>query len=90
MGNTDRPRGLISAEAFAAAKRGMILVNSARGPVVDIDALYDAMKDGSVLAAGVDVLPEEPANSQPRLIAAWQKNENWIRHRLLLTPHSAF
>jgi phosphoglycerate dehydrogenase-like enzyme len=68
----------------------MILINTARGPVVDIDALYDAMKDGTVLAAGLDVLPEEPANSQRRLIAAWQKNEDWIRHRLLLTPHSAF
>ena len=34
----------------------MILINTARGPIVDIDALYDAMKDGSVLAAGFDVL----------------------------------
>ena len=68
----------------------MILINTARGPVVDIDALHDAMKDGTVQAAGLDVLPEEPANPQRRLIAAWQKNEDWIRHRLLLTPHSAF
>ena len=81
---TAETRGLIGAETFAAAKRGMILINTARGPVVDIDALYDAMKDGTVLAAGLDVLPEEPANSQRRLIAAWQKNEDWIRHRLLL------
>jgi phosphoglycerate dehydrogenase-like enzyme len=83
-------RGLIGAEAFAAAKRGMILINTARGAVVDIDALHDAMKSGTVLAAGLDVLPEEPANPQRRLIAAWQNNEPWIRHRLLLTPHSAF
>jgi hypothetical protein len=68
----------------------MIPINTARGPVVDIDALYDAMKDGTMLAAGLDVLPEEPANSQRRPIAAWQKNEDWIRHRLLLMPHSAF
>jgi phosphoglycerate dehydrogenase-like enzyme len=87
---TDETRGMIGAEAFAAAKKGMILINTARGPVVDIDALYDAMKDGIVLAAGLDVLPEEPANAQRRLIAAWQTNEEWIRHRLLLTPHSAF
>jgi phosphoglycerate dehydrogenase-like enzyme len=87
---TAETRGLIGAEAFAAAKRGMILINTARGSVVDIDALYDAMKDGTVLAAGLDVLPEEPANAQRRLIAAWQNNEDWIRHRLLLTPHSAF
>ena len=59
---TAETRNLIGAEAFAAAKRGMILINTARGPIVDIDALYDAMKDGTVLAAGLDVLPEEPAN----------------------------
>ena len=83
-------RHLIGTEAFAAAKRGMILINTARGAVVDIDALHDALKDGTVLAAGLDVLPDEPANPQSRLIAAWQRNEPWIRHRLLLTPHSAF
>ena len=83
-------RGLIGAEAFAAAKKGMILVNTARGGVVDVDALYDAMKDGTVLAAGLDVLPEEPADPQRRLIKAWQDGEAWLRHRLILTPHSAF
>src|SRR3954469_2348450 len=87
---TAETRGLIGAEAFAAAKRGLILINTARGPVVDIDALHDAMKDGTVQAAGLDVLPEEPANPQRRLIAAWQNNEDWIRHRLVVTPHSAF
>ena len=87
---TAETRNLIGADAFAAAKRGMILINTARGPIVDIDALYDAMKDGIVLAAGLDVLPEEPANPQRRLIAAWQRNEDWLRHRLVLTPHSAF
>ena len=71
-------------------KPSAFVINTARGPVVDIDALYDAMKDRIVLAAGLDVLPEEPANPQSRLIAAWQRNEDWIRHRLVLTPHSAF
>src|SRR3954453_8923801 len=60
-------RGLIGADAFAAAKKGMILINTARGPIVDIDALYDALKDNTILAAGLDVLPEEPANAQRRL-----------------------
>jgi phosphoglycerate dehydrogenase-like enzyme len=83
-------RGLIGAGALAAAKKGMILINTARGPIVDIDALHDAMRDGTVLAAGLDVLPEEPANPQSRLIAAWQRGDEWLRHRLVLTPHSAF
>jgi len=83
-------RGLVGKEAFAVAKKGLILVNTARGGVVDVDALYDAMKDGTVLAAGLDVLPEEPADPQRRLIKAWQDGEAWLKHRLVLTPHSAF
>jgi lactate dehydrogenase-like 2-hydroxyacid dehydrogenase len=87
---TPDTRHLIGAAELARMKPGAILINTARGPIVDIDALYDAMKDGTVLAAGLDVLPQEPANPQARLIAAWQNNEDWIRHRLVLTPHSAF
>ena len=86
----DKTRKLIGREALAAAKRGIIIVNTARGPIIDLDALHDAMKDGTVLAAGLDVLPEEPANPAAPLIKAWLANEDWIRHRLVVTPHSAF
>ena len=86
----DETRNLIGREALAAAKPGTIIVNTARGPIVDIDALFDAMKDGRVLAAGLDVLPEEPANVEKPLIAAWLAQEPWLRHRLVITPHSAF
>ncbi len=83
-------RKLIGRDALGAAKRGIVIINTARGPIIDLDALHDAMKDGTVLAAGLDVLPEEPANLKAPLIAAWQANEEWIRHRLVVTPHSAF
>ncbi len=83
-------RGLIGKAALAAAKPGMVLVNTARGPIIDLAALYDAMQDGRVLAAGLDVLPNEPANLQDPLLAAWHRGDAWLRHRLVLTPHSAF
>ena len=86
----DETRHLIDANALAHAKKGIIIVNTARGPIIDIDALHDAMKDDVVLAAGLDVLPEEPAKLERPLIAAWKADEDWIRHRLLVTPHSAF
>ena len=88
--SAEATRGLIGTAAFASAKQGMILINTARGAVVDIDALHDAMQDDRVLAAGLDVLPQEPADVQRPLIKAWLAEEPWIRHRLLLTPHSAF
>jgi len=86
----EETRNLIGAQALAAARKGVILINTARGPIVDIDALHDAMEDGTVLAAGLDVLPEEPANIQKPLIAAWAGGEAWLKHRLVVTPHSAF
>jgi lactate dehydrogenase-like 2-hydroxyacid dehydrogenase len=81
---------LVGRDAFAAAKPGLVLVNTARGPIVDLDALTDALRDGRIAAAGLDVLPEEPANPEHPLIRAWAAGEAWIDHRLLITPHSAF
>ena len=54
---TAETRGMIGAAAFAAAKPGLVLVNTARGPIVDLDALADALRDGRIAGAGLDVLP---------------------------------
>ncbi len=86
----DETRGLLDQRAFEVAKRGCIVINTARGPIIDIDALYDAMKSGTVLAAGLDVLPEEPANTDRPLVRAWLNDEDGMKHRLVVTPHSAF
>lgn len=52
--------GLFDAAAFSAMKDGVRFVNISRGKVVDMDALYDALKSGKVAAAGVDVTEPEP------------------------------
>lgn len=82
--------GLIDKEAIAAMAPDTILINTSRGPVVDIDALYDGMKSGKVLCAGLDVLAKEPADPDHPLIKAWLAREDWIDERLVLTPHAAF
>jgi lactate dehydrogenase-like 2-hydroxyacid dehydrogenase len=86
----EETRGLIGAEALAHAKPNLVLINTARGSIVDLDALYDALKAGRVGAAGLDVLPNEPADPSHPLIAAWQRGDSWIAGRLALTPHAAF
>lgn len=53
----------------------MVLINTARGAIVDLDALYDALKSKRVIAAGLDVLPEEPANPNNRLVRAFLARE---------------
>ncbi len=87
---SDETRHLVGADAFAAAKEGLIYVNSARGPITDVDALHDAMRSGRVAAAGLDVLPEEPPDLDRPLLKAWAADEEWLRDRLVITPHSAF
>ncbi|XOV84644.1 MAG: C-terminal binding protein [bacterium] len=81
---------LINADVLAHSKPGLVLINTARGPIIDLDGLYQAMQANHVQAAGLDVLPEEPANPDHPLIKAWAADEDWINHRLLITPHSAF
>ncbi len=87
---SDETRHMIGPAALEAARPGLILINTARGAIVDFEALYQAMKKQRVLAAGLDVLPREPADTQDPLIKAWQAGEEWVRNRLILTPHHAF
>ena len=53
-------RYMFNAAAFAKMKRTAILINSARGPIVDHMALYEALKSGQILGAGLDVTDPEP------------------------------
>jgi D-3-phosphoglycerate dehydrogenase len=77
----DETRGMVGAPLLALMRRGSMLVNTARGAVIDIDALLARLDDGTLDGAALDVLPVEPlATSHPL-----------ARHpRALLTPHAAF
>jgi D-3-phosphoglycerate dehydrogenase len=60
---TDKTRNLLSREALAKTKKGVIIINAARGGLVDEQALREALESGHVAAAGFDVFAEEPAKS---------------------------
>lgn len=79
---TDATRGLINADAIAKMKQGAVLLNTARGPVVDSAALAEALNAGKLAGAGIDVFEGEPpiAENHPLCSA---KNT-------VLTPHVAF
>jgi C-terminal binding protein len=68
-----------------------VVVNTARGTSLDIDALEAALRSGHVAGAGLDVLPiEPPVEPVPALLAAYRRREPWLAGRLIVTPHSAF
>ncbi|SKA46633.1 D-2-hydroxyacid dehydrogenase [Enterovibrio nigricans] len=75
---------LIGAAEFSAMKSSAILINTGRGGLVDEQALVNAIKNGEIAGAGVDVFTQEPANhTNPLLSHAGMPN-------LILTPHVAW
>ena len=62
---TDKTRNILSAENIAKAKKGVRIVNCARGGLIDEEALAEALKSGHVAAAALDVFAVEPATDNP-------------------------
>ena len=81
---TDRTQNIINAEALSKMKKTAILINVARGPVVDEQALYDALVNGTIAAAGLDVLVKEPIAADNPLGKIKDST------KLLITPHMAW
>ncbi len=79
----DATRGLIGREQFALMKRDALLINTARGGLVDSRALADALRAGTIGGAAIDVLNQEPPVNGDPLLDAGIPN-------LLLTPHIAW
>jgi D-3-phosphoglycerate dehydrogenase len=75
---TDETRGILGREAFAKMKKGVRLVNCARGGLVDENALLEAIENGQVAAAAMDVFAQEPLPADSPLLG----NE-----RIITTPH---
>src|SRR4029078_9676164 len=74
-------RGLFNAEAFGKMKRRAALINNARGPLVDEDALIAALDSGQLGGAALDVVAVEPLPKDSALLG---------RDHVILTPHTAF
>lgn len=77
---TEQTRGLIGAEQLAAMPAGSVLVNCARGGLIDYDAVCDALESGHLFGAAFDVFATEPLPPDARLLGA---------PNVVLTPHVA-
>ena len=78
---TNETRHLIGSQQLALMKPGAILINTARGPVMDTKALIEALQSGAIAAAGLDVFEDEPLHGDSPLLK--------MGHKVLLSPHMA-
>ena len=88
---TAETRGMIGAAALKAMKRSAILINTARGALVDTDALLAGLAAGEIAGAGIDVLPEEPPRGDdPVALCYADLDRSGVKDRLIVTPHAAW
>lgn len=99
---TSATEKMISHDEFAAMKEGAVLLNTARGTVVDTEALLKALSEGRLAAAGLDVLPEEPTvREEAELLRSFFQEKHKLdmlladhlllrMRNVIVTPHSAF
>ena len=78
---TDETKNMFSTEEFSKMKNDALLVNTSRGPLVDIDALVIALEKSQIGGAALDVLPQEPPEPNSPLFG---------RDDVILTPHTGF
>lgn len=78
MPSTAETKGMFGAQQFAAMKEGSYIVNIARGHVIDDDALIDALNNGPVLGAALDVFNQEPLPTD---------HPYWAMEQVILTSH---
>jgi phosphoglycerate dehydrogenase-like enzyme len=87
---TAETRHLINRRTLALMPAGSYLVNTARGGVVDVLAVLDAVTAGYLAGAALDVIEHEPPPDDHPLLAAWRDPGHLAHDRLILTPHAAF
>ena len=88
--STDETRGMVGSDFLAKVKDGCVLINTARGDIINLNELYKSMKSGKVRACGLDVLPIEGHSNEQDLVIDYENNAEWLEDKLIVTPHVAY
>jgi phosphoglycerate dehydrogenase-like enzyme len=76
---TEQTRGLISKEVLSHCKKTAVIINVGRGPIIDEEALIEALESGDIKGAGLDVMTVEPLPKESKL---------WKLPNVILSPHN--
>ena len=87
---TPETHHILNRETIAQMPRGSFVINTSRGGVVDVLAVLEAVTNGHLAGAGIDVLETEPPDSEHPLLQAWRDPAHPAHDRIILNPHAAF
>lgn len=88
---TPETHQMINRETLRHMRRDAILINTARGAIINTGAVLEALREGSLAGAGLDVLPVEPPKADDALSLAYAgRLHDLAGNRLILTPHAAW
>lgn len=88
---THETHGLVNDKLLSLVRPGAVLVNTARGPIVQLDAVERALRSGRMAGVGLDVVETEPITEPvPGLVREYRAREAWLMGRLVITPHVAY
>jgi glycerate dehydrogenase len=85
---SDRSRGIVGKEELGSMKPSAIIVNTSRGPLVDVDTLYEILENGNIRGAGLDVFEIEPMEKDNKWRTTKWGEEG--RSQVVLTPHTGY
>ena len=81
-----RSRGIVGAKDLAHMKKTAILVNTSRGPLIHEESLIEALAEGKIGGAALDVLWEEPLPAS----SGWRNVDKWSKSAVVLSPHMGY
>ena len=87
---TAETTNLVNRDFIASTSHGAILINTARGAIMNLAAVWDGLQGGRLGGVGLDVLPTEPPDLDEPLLQAWQRPDDYLVGKIILTPHCAF
>ena len=87
---TSKTRGIINERTLTLLPRGSLLINTARGELMDLAAVEQALRDGRLGGLGIDVYPDEPPGPGTPLLSSLRSGDRELAGKVVATPHSAW
>ncbi len=87
---TPQTRGMINERTLALLPHGALLINTARGALMDLAAVERALRSGHLGGVGIDVYPDEPPGPDTPLLRSLRSGDRKLAGKVVATPHSAW